>query len=276
MIGHIRSIKMSGLAEKLSSTISELRVSEITASGPFRAFGAITSAVAQIPLLVSPPVAFAMYLGVAASTGKPLDATRLFSALSFIILLAQPLFWMFEVVLDLGAAFGAFDRIQKFLVEETRKDYREGARKPTSSREYTMEADNVELHTLRLSAARHGVASSDARLSLEVNNGSFGWTPDKTVLNGVNLELNKGQFAMIIGPVASGKTTFLKGLLGEVPYSNGKVWVGSDRLSWCDQSPWILVSSPYPNACALFHVSSKLTFKEPNHSTKHHRLLSLQ
>ncbi|KAL3955773.1 hypothetical protein ACCO45_011336 [Purpureocillium lilacinum] len=132
MIGHIKSIKMSGLAQQLSTTIAALRVEEIKASRPFRVFGSITSAVAQVPVLIAPPVAFAMFQGVAAQTGEVLDATKLFSALSFIILPAQPLFWMFEVVLDLSAAFGAFERIQKFLVEQTRAEYRDiGLVQPT-------------------------------------------------------------------------------------------------------------------------------------------------
>lgn len=247
MIGHIKSIKMSGLSQKLSSTIASLRIEEIKASRPFRVFGAITSAIAQIPLLISPPVAFAMYQGVAASNGQQFDATRLFSSLSFIILLAQPLFWMFEVVLDLSAAFGAFERIQKFLVEATREEYRDVAvTRAASSRLYTQTGSDIELQSLRNSAALQGQIGGDQDMRVEVQDVSFAWTPEKTILEHLHITLSQGQFAMIVGPVASGKTTMLKGLLGEVPHVSGRIWLGTNRLSWCDQSPWILVSeSPH-------------------------------
>jgi ATP-binding cassette subfamily C (CFTR/MRP) protein 1 len=35
----------------------------------------------------------------------------------------------------------------------------------------------------------------------------------------------------------------LKGLLGEVPHSKGKIYVAKSRLSWCEQAPWIMVSN---------------------------------
>ncbi|KAK2590420.1 hypothetical protein QQS21_011893 [Conoideocrella luteorostrata] len=244
MMGHIKSIKMSGLTQKLSSTILALRIEEIKASRPFRIFGAITSAIAQIPLLISPPVAFAMYQGVIASGGPPLNTTRLFSSLSFIILLAQPLFWMFEMILDLSAAFGAFDRIQKFLTEASRVDYRELAAPVTGSKRHPHHSHgSIELQSLRSSAAFRDEAAANSDTSVEVKGCSFAWTADKTVIKHIDLRLSRGQLAMIVGPVASGKSTLLKGLLGEVTHASGRIRLQTNRTSWCDQNPWILNQS---------------------------------
>ncbi|KAL6836447.1 P-loop containing nucleoside triphosphate hydrolase protein [Trichoderma sp. SZMC 28015] len=242
MIGHIKSIKMSGLSKHLSDTIATLRVQEITASKPFRVVGAVTSSVAQVPLLLSPVLAFAMFQGITAATGEVLDATRMFAALSLITLLAQPLFWIFEVVLDMSAAFGAFDRIQKFLVSSTRDEYRtvETANMIDSTTVHIgEEASLIELQTLR-SRNSHVSSSSLTATTVEVEDATFAWTSERQVLNNISFSLNRGQFAFLIGPVASGKTTLLKGLLGEVLYCKGKVFLASSRLSWCEQTPWIL------------------------------------
>ncbi|KAL6698201.1 P-loop containing nucleoside triphosphate hydrolase protein [Trichoderma pleuroticola] len=242
MIGHIKSIKMSGLSKHLSDTIATLRVQEITASKPFRVVGAVTSSVAQVPLLLSPVLAFAMFQGITAATGQVLDATRMFAALSLITLLAQPLFWIFEVVLDMSAAFGAFDRIQKFLVSSTRDEYRtvETANRMDSTTVHTgEEAGLIELQGLS-SRTSHVSSSSLTATAVEVEDATFAWASDRQVLNNISFSLTRGQFALLIGPVASGKTTLLKGLLGEVPYCNGKVFLASSRLSWCEQTPWIL------------------------------------
>lgn len=248
MIGHIKSIKMSGLSKHLSDTIATLRVQEITASKPFRVVGAVTSSVAQVPLLLSPVLAFAMFQGITAVKGQVLDATRMFAALSLITLLAQPLFWIFEVVLDMSAAFGAFDRIQKFLVSSTRDEYRtvETANMIDSTPVHTgEEASLIELQTLR-SRTSHVSSSSLTATAVEVEDATFAWTSDRQVLNNICFSLNRGQFALLIGPVASGKTTLLKGLLGEVPHCKGKVFLASSGLSWCEQTPWILVSGEHP------------------------------
>lgn len=242
MIGHIKSIKMSGLAQKLSSTIANLRVEEIKASRPFRVISAITSATGQVPLLLSPVVAFALFQGVSASTGQVLDATRLFAALSLIILLAQPLFWMFELVLDMSAAFGSFDRIEKFLVQESRKKHRETAQKPGSNSSQRAETGDIELHSLRKNAASSSRADNSSQEVISIDGASFGWSQEQTILSNINLSVRQGQLALLLGPVASGKSTLLKGMLGEVPETTGKVILNSDRLSWCDQTPWLLVS----------------------------------
>ncbi|KAL7963372.1 P-loop containing nucleoside triphosphate hydrolase protein [Trichoderma compactum] len=242
MIGHIKSIKMSGLSKHLSDTVATLRVQEITASKPFRVVGAVTSSVAQVPLLLSPVLAFAMFQGITAAAGQVLDATRMFAALSLITLLAQPLFWIFEVVLDMSAAFGAFDRIQKFLVSSTRDEYRtvETANRMDSTTVHTgEEAGLIELQTLR-SRTSPVSSSSLTATAVEVEDATFAWTSGRQVLNNTSFSLNRGQFALLIGPVASGKTTLLRGLLGEVPCCNGKVFLASSRLSWCQQTPWIL------------------------------------
>ncbi|KAJ4864914.1 ABC transporter domain-containing protein [Trichoderma breve] len=236
MIGHIKSIKMSGLSKHFSDTIATLRVQEITASKPFRVVGAVTSSVAQVPLLLSPVLAFAMFQGITAATGEVLDATRMFAALSLITLLAQPLFWIFEVVLDMSAAFGAFDRIQKFLVSSTRDEYR------------TVETANmIDSTTVHIGEE-----------AVEVEDATFAWTSERQVLNNISFSLNRGQFALLIGPVASGKTTLLKGLLGEVLYCTGKVSLASSRLSWCEQTPWILNQSIRDNITAYSHFDQDL------------------
>lgn len=247
MIGHIKSIKMSGLSQHLSDTIAALRVQEITASKPFRVVGAVTSSVAQVPLLLSPVLAFAMFQGITAATGRVLDATRMFAALSLITLLAQPLFWIFEVILDLSAAFGAFDRIQKFLVKSTRDEYRtmEVANTTDSTAVVSEEAGLMELQTLRPLNPHMSLSSTPSNFTtvIDVEDAVFDWSPDRPVLSNVSFSLSRGQLALLIGPVASGKTTLLKGILGEVPHSKGKVSLASSSLSWCEQTPWIMVSS---------------------------------
>lgn len=247
MIGHIKSIKMSGLSKHLSDTIAALRVEEIAASKPFRVVGAVTSSVAQVPLLLSPVLAFAMFQGITAATGQVLDPTRMFAALSLITLLAQPLFWIFEVILDLSAAFGAFDRIQSFLVKSTRDEYRmmEVVNSANSAVVVGEEGGLIELQALRAVASQVSSSNNSQNFTavIDVEDATFDWSPDRSVLSNVTFSLSSGQLTLLIGPVASGKTTLLKGLLGEVPHSGGRVYMARGPLSWCEQTPWIMVSN---------------------------------
>ncbi|KAI8158372.1 ABC transporter atnG [Colletotrichum sp. SAR 10_86] len=224
MMGHVKSIKMSGLTQKLSQTIADLRISEMKAATPFRVIAAITSAVAQIPLMISPVVAFAMYMAIISKSGETLDATKLFAALSLVILLASPLFFMFETVLDLSAALGCFHRIENYLCQPPRNDYRSFPSSPS------------------IKSSHNGNGSSHgANIEVRVKDVSFRWKQESVpVVYGLNFSVGAGELAMVVGSVASGKTTFLKGLLGEVPYVDGLVSLSSSKISWCEQSPWLI------------------------------------
>ena len=241
MIGHIKSIKCSGLAQNLSDTILNLRAEEIRASRPFRIVSSVTSAIAQVPLMMSPVAAFALFQGVASNSSETLDATRMFSALSLIILLAQPLFFMFEVILDMSAALGAFERIQKFLAQETRRDPRRIQSGSSSTVTPGVETDSIELRMLREATLLSTRDSDTSSFAVEFSHANIAWSEQRTLLQDLSFTVDYNQLALLLGPVASGKSTLLKAILGEVPFTTGTVSLNGERVAWCEQSPWLLV-----------------------------------
>ncbi len=48
---------------------------------------------------------------------------------------------------------------------------------------------------------------------------------------------------MIVGSIGSGKSTLLRGILGETATSNGSVYVKSEEVAFCEQTPWIVNGS---------------------------------
>ncbi|KAK9776692.1 putative P-loop containing nucleoside triphosphate hydrolase protein [Seiridium cardinale] len=269
MLGHMKSIKMSGLAQKLASSISQMRREEIQAARPFRMIMVSTAALAQVPVLLSPVAAFAVFAGVAAKTGETFQATTLFSSLSLIILLAAPLFGTFETIVNLQSSMACFDRIQKYLSEPTRQDRRERLlRSPaslSSSREPHMEADvkanasnGIELaHALRQLAS--GLPAQPSSFHVHLEDSCFGWSKDEPcIVKNVNVAVMESQMLVVVGQVASGKSTLLKGLLGECPVVTGNVRISQVRTSWCDQTPWIQNRSIRKNIVGYGHFDSVL------------------
>ena len=59
---------------------------------------------------------------------------------------------------------------------------------------------------------------------------------DSKVLNGLNLEIRKGDFVGIVGASGAGKTTFVDLLLGLMPNYDGEIWVDGKKLSFADGS----------------------------------------
>lgn len=57
-----------------------------------------------------------------------------------------------------------------------------------------------------------------------------------TILDGVNLEVYKGQCVAIVGASGSGKSTLLQCLGGLDSFDEGEVWIGSEKLSSLSES----------------------------------------
>ncbi|KAG9504500.1 hypothetical protein J7337_004473 [Fusarium musae] len=258
MIGHIKSIKCSGLAQNLSDTILNLRADEIKASRPFRIVSSVTSAIAQVPLLMSPVVAFALFQGVASNSGETLDATRLFSALSLIVLLAQPLFFMFEVILDMSAALGAFERIQTFLTQESRRDSRQQGPVVELNEPDQGNRDSIEMQTLREPSLPSRANSSMREVVIQVSDANISWSEDRVILRDLSFTVGLNELVLLLGPVASGKTTLLKALLGEIPYITGSIEVNCKGIAWCEQSPWLLNRTIRENIIGYSHFDPVL------------------
>ena len=65
-------------------------------------------------------------------------------------------------------------------------------------------------------------------LKVENLTGGYSNTP---IIRGLNLEINKGEFFVLLGPNGSGKTTLFKLLTGQLPIRNGKVHISGQPLS---------------------------------------------
>lgn len=74
-----------------------------------------------------------------------------------------------------------------------------------------------------------------------ISGGKFGWDHKADSLTDINLSIPKGQLSMIIGPIASGKSTLCKVFLGEAMRSDGLFTLASQsrRIGYCDQNPFL-------------------------------------
>lgn len=60
-------------------------------------------------------------------------------------------------------------------------------------------------------------------------------------LNDVNMEIPRGKLVAIVGPVGSGKSSLLQGIIGEMRRTEGTIkFCGS--VAYCPQTAWIQVS----------------------------------
>lgn len=198
---------------------------------------------ATVPQLISPVVTFAVYIAVARGDkggGATLTATNMFTTLSLLLLIGEPLFSLFEGMISIMTAIGCLRRVEEFLHTTVRTEKRVFLRNPDHSA------------TSHIETSTNGDIGTTVDLSTDVpndcgimiRNGSFGWDTEseQPLLKDISLTVPTGQITAVISPVGCGKSTLIKAILGETTVWDGSMVLSGPDVAFCDQSPWIMVS----------------------------------
>jgi ABC-type multidrug transport system fused ATPase/permease subunit len=99
---------------------------------------------------------------------------------------------------------------------------------------------------------------------VKIRGGCFGWKKDSdlAIIKNIDLDLMQGELTLIIGPVASGKTTLLEAIVGEARIISGSVELTvPEEIAYCGQDAWLLNQSVKENILA-FESYSKDFYEE--------------
>ena len=67
------------------------------------------------------------------------------------------------------------------------------------------------------------------RLKIKELSKNFGTTE---VLKKINLEIDEGNFLVLLGPSGCWKTTLLNCIAGLLDLSDGEIWIEDDNVTW--------------------------------------------
>ncbi|KFX85837.1 hypothetical protein V490_09379 [Pseudogymnoascus sp. VKM F-3557] len=250
MLQAMKGVKMLGLTSKMSSIIYQLRLDEIAESLKMRKLFVVMLAFGNMSDIFAPGAAFVIYVIVASKNGQTLDVSSAFTALSLIALLVAPIRAIVFAIPPLIAAVGCFDRIEKFISSPTKRDYRMPIQSRSNSitRPDTFAGSVTTNRDIELEdfAPRTNANTSSAVISIK--NLTLAWSEEGgPVIDDVSFNIQPGNLTMIVGPVGCGKSSLLRGLLGETPSSKGNIYIDRADVAFVDQTPWIQNSSVRDN-----------------------------
>jgi ABC-type multidrug transport system fused ATPase/permease subunit len=195
-----------------------------------------------------PAVTFTAYAITQKVSGGPqFNVIQAFTSLSLLNLLVQPVMDLTIAWTTLSSGLACLDRIQAFLLKENREDYRILASHPDNST--SMPAEKPE---------------QPEKALVKIRGGCFGWKKDSdlAIIKNIDLDLMRGELTLIIGPVASGKTTLLEAIAGEARIISGSVELTvPEEIAYCGQDAWLLNQSVKENILA-FESYSKDFYEE--------------
>ncbi|KAH8723179.1 P-loop containing nucleoside triphosphate hydrolase protein [Phaeosphaeriaceae sp. PMI808] len=268
MLSSMKSVKMLGISTQLGAAIQKMRLDELGSATNFRILQIIMITLAYLPQTLSPVLTFAAYT---LRPGTPmLGFTQMFTSLSILTILASQFTQLFQSIPALFAALACLGRIQIFLLAPDRRlDNRmSGSLLPAySSIDFSLggmitdllraspEPDTFERRLKKFTTPLPPL--NERWDAVHLRDASFAWTrrrggesqekEEKEVLHGLTANLPANALTIVVGPVASGKSTLLKGILGEVYNTAGSVWVSSRTTAFCDQTPWLRNASVRQN-----------------------------
>lgn len=164
--------------------------------------------------IFSPILTFAIFVMYANVRGSTLDAETAFTTTALLGLVTHPANMIMTIVPRAIGSLAAFGRIQDYLVRPGRADERRLFKPKTKVDDFSsaicFEAVTVQSHS-----------------------------QSRAVLDNINFTVNQGSIAICAGAVGSGKTVLAQCILGEIPASSGTISVSTQRIAYCEQSPWL-------------------------------------
>lgn len=213
IVANLKPLKMSGLARFAAGILQQFRTDEIQAGLGFRIIMLFSVCNAFIPEFISPLATFAV-------AGRQLSTAEVFGSLSYLTLLSAPLSQLFQKVPGILACIGSLKRIQEFLDEEQEKDY-------------------------RVFEAPAALSTEEEEPAISFHDVSVAWTKGKWQLKDLNFTIPRSQVTIITGPVACGKSTLCRALLGEANFTEGvfKFHEAQPDIAYCDQKAFLVNGS---------------------------------
>lgn len=258
IIQGIQVIKMYAWEKSFAKVIAEVRLKEVKAIRGTSYIHAALSCTSMIsPLSVFLALVSYVYMGDA------LTAKRVYTVSSYFNMLNDSMvhFWPLSITFIAEACVSA-RRCKEFLMDGDRaeaplklekKSKKKKANKLKNKdknkntvnnkleqmgsrlKESTESSPIRNVRTLNVNAESKGVTLQNATATWDIENVHGYASP---AVSDLNVEIRDKTLAAIVGPVGSGKSTFLNVLLGEVKIDSGEVMVNG-KVSYCSQEPWV-------------------------------------
>ncbi|PCH42273.1 hypothetical protein WOLCODRAFT_137808 [Wolfiporia cocos MD-104 SS10] len=246
LLGGMKVIKFFSWEVPYLKRIGELRAKEMAYIRSLLLIRSANNAIAiSLPTLAS-VLSFIVY----SLAGHSLNAANIFSSLTLFNLLRMPLMFLPLALSATADAKNAIERLygvfEAETIEETQvQDPALLVAVQVVSADFTWEGPPPDETSKKAKKGKKGPESKEEPKP----EGDAEKPPEKIFgMSNVDLEVPHGQLVAIVGPVGSGKTSLLEGLIGEMRRTAGSVKFNG-TIAYCPQSAWIQNATVRENIC---------------------------
>ncbi|KAJ7179600.1 P-loop containing nucleoside triphosphate hydrolase protein [Mycena filopes] len=253
ILRQIKGVKLAALESEVEDRVKAARTAELGARKRFWDRFAIVVSLTNttlnlLSLFTLGTYSVIFFLG----HGPPLSTARLFTAYSTLTIISASLFAIGQGLPAVTQAYVSVQRIERYLSSPDSEHHDD---RPAVHSDSTKELPKFVEHAVpdleKPESVFLHLESSASSLSvpprgqegqcLTFASARIAWG-EKVVLDRLDATIRLGQLTMVIGRVASGKSTLLAALLGETTIVQGRVSFPPafrGAIAYCSQSPWI-------------------------------------
>lgn len=245
LLGGIKIIKFFAWEAPFLKRIAEYRQREVNYIRSLLVLRSANNAVAFTLPVFAAVLSFVAY----SLSGHPMDPAVIFSSLTLFQLLRLPLMFFPISVSAITDAANAAGRLHDVFVaelldEQMQRDTTLDAALKVESASFTWDSPAPEAE-----GSKKNKKAKKARKPPATAQEKGEGKEDKVFsLKNVNLEIPRGSLVAIVGPVGTGKSSLLQGLIGEMRRTSGSVRFGGS-VGYCPQNAWIQNATVRENIC---------------------------
>lgn len=189
-----------------------------------------------MPLLV-PLLTYVTYASLAKANGDVLGLAKAFTSFSLFVLLVKPIGLLLVALPAFSSAAASIARVQEYLSRQEREPKASLLAGNPATDVSSAGGEEPPIDDEGEKTRMHSSLASDTMASAS---GQLKW-PDaeKPVLDLKQLVIRRDAFTIVLGPMACGKTSLMKLLLGEMPQFEGHLDVRGRGAAYCAQEPFI-------------------------------------
>jgi len=165
---------------------------------------------------------------------EPLSAAKVFSCIAVFSYMSNQLFIITVVISIAGQARSSVARLESFFMLPELGSLTDSSKND----------DSDEMQPLQ-SLSRHSIDHEDTdenngRFAVRIMDGVFTWSNNPPTLISADIAVPAGKLTIVVGPVASGKSSLLYAMLGEMQLKSGHISCSSHSVAFVPQTCWIL------------------------------------
>ncbi|CAE6471481.1 unnamed protein product [Rhizoctonia solani] len=237
LLGSMRIVKVCAYEAQFGDRLEKTRKKELTA---IRSMVFIKAANQAFAFAIPTLAAVLSFVTYAATHDEGLDPAIIFPSMALFQLLRQPLMFLPRALSSLVDAKNALGRLKPIFLTKT-IDTQLHINFDQKNALVVEDAEWVWYHQPKAKNAKAKEEKPEMTTNEKSQHESNGQPPSKVIsfrVTDITLSVPRGSVVGIVGPVGSGKSSLLLGLLGEMPQTRGSVSFGG-KTAYCSQMAWI-------------------------------------